>query len=337
MDTTCLDKLIGIKSLCPTTGQAPLFFLDDVEGVTQSRLAQLATERDGSGGMLANTLIGSSIRLMLADIDSLIPVNYRISNEITALCSSCNFSGFYQNASAAGTGIVIKNTSNSQYSSLIIDSLKVKINSAGEYSLTISDGQGNNKIITETFIVGGEINFTNIGYETNAKKVTITFNDPTVQLFTITCPASSSCGCGNSATSSVPTNIVVSGYVNGLENSTQYSILPCVRLRCSYDGIICTLVQSSPRLFGLSLLYLTASKVFAENVLSQRVNRTASFEKEEKQSESEYYYALYRERLTGNSKKGVLGIAQAIGNNLKTIKDQCVTCDSPVQVAWAIG
>jgi len=335
MNTECLNNLISLQNQCENATSTPLFYLDDIEGINQFTLSQLASEKTESGANLATSLIQSSIRLLLADIDSVMSPNYRISSSIVELCSSCNFSGFYSNASTLGTGIIVKNMSNSKFSSLLLDNLKVKVATSGEFVIKIDDHQGNVKEITQSFIANEEFSFININYETNSKFFTVTFNDNLVQLYSISCPVQSGCGCGSSNT--VPTSILINGYANGVENSTQYSILPCVKIKCSYDNIICSLVQSSPKLFALALLYLTASKIFNENLVSQRVNRTASFDKEEKKDKSEYYYELYRERLMGNPNKGVLGIAQAINNNLKTIKDKCINCDSIINVAWAIG
>lgn len=338
MNTSCLNNLVGLKSLCPAEGAtAPLFYLDDIEGMTQERLASLATVRDGSGGALATFLVESSVRLLLGDIDSVIPTNYRINGELSALCSSCTFSAFFSNATAQGTGVIVKNMSNSRFTSLIIDSLKVKLNSTGTFTLRLKDANGVTKDIEQDFVAGEELTIINIGFETTAKNVVIYFTDPTVSMNAVNCPAGSGCGCGSSSTSSIATDMVINGYVNGVESSTQYGILPCVKIRCSYDDVICDLVQASPRLFGLALLYLVASKAFGENVVSKRVNREASFDKETVESDSERYYALYRERLTGNPKKSVLGISQAVSNNLKNIKDKCVTCSNPMQIAWAIG
>lgn len=332
---TCFNNLIALKSLCPDAVQ-PLFYLDDIEGMTQDRLSKLATPRDGSGAALAQFLIESSVRLLLADIDSVIPANYKIKQELSSVCSLCTFSGFYSNATVAGTGIIIKNMSNSRFTSMIIDSLKVKVNTSGLFVLRIKDAAGVIKDISQAFIATEELTILNIGFETTSKTVQVYFTDTSIAMYTITCPANSSCGCGGAPTS-LATDIVIGGLTNGVEGSTQYGILPCVKIKCSYDDIICDLVKGSPRLFGLALLYLTASKSFEENALSNRVNRAASFDKETMQTYSEYYYALYRDRLTGNPKKQVLGIAGVVNQNLKLIKDKCVACDNPLGIAWATG
>lgn len=333
-----LNDLIGLKSLCKITpGINQQFFLDDVEGLSQERLSELASVRDVSGAALFDSLKDSAVRLMLADIDSAIPSNYRIKQEIDSVCSSCTFSGFFSNATAQGTGIIVKNMSNSKFSSMIIDSLKVKTASSGNYTIMIKDAKlGGSKLITLDFVAGEELAIQNIAYETLDTQVNIYFADPTVQLNAITCASGSTCGCGG-APKTLAADILIAGYVNGTESSTQYGILPCVKLKCSYDQIVSDLITASPRLFGLSLLYLTASKAFEENVQSQRVNRTASYEKEEKQSLSDYYYKLYRDRFTGDPKKGILGVTAVVNQNLKTLKDKCVACDSPNVIAWAVG
>lgn len=327
----CLNKLVGLKSVCETSNPEPYFYLDDVEGLTEGRLSQLATERDGNGKLLFDFLKGSAIRLMLADIDSVIPSNYKIKQELSSVCSSCSFSGFFSQAVESGTGIIVKNMSNSRFTSLIIDSLKIKIANTGTFNLIVGD-----KVVTQDFVADEELTIQNIGYETSEQTVKIYFSDPTVKLYSITCPANSSCGCGGSS-KTMATDIVITGMTQGIEGVTQYGILPCVKIRCSYDQIICDLVDASPRIFGLALLYLMASKSFEENVLSQRVNRTASFDKEDKKDLSEYYFTLYRERITGNPKKQIVGIAGVVNSNLKLIKDKCVSCDSPNGVAWAVG
>lgn len=331
MNTTCLNNLVGIKSLCTSDATAPLFYLDDIEGMTAERLAQLANKITKSGAGLFADLKQSAISLMLADIDSLIPSNYRVKQELSSICSTCSFSGFYTNATASGTGIIVKNMSNSKFSSLVITTLTVKVGTTGKFTLKVGT-----KAIEHDFVDGEEVTFENVNYESNAKQINIYFTDPTVKLYAISCPTTSACGCGGGP-KTMASDIAVTGYVNGTVSSVQYGIVPCVQIRCSYDSVICELVNASPRLFGASLLYLMASKAFEENVQSQRINRTASYDKEEKQSLSEYFYGLYRERLTGNPKRGVLGVASAIGNNLKLVKDKCVACDNPNQIAWAVG
>jgi hypothetical protein len=332
----CLESLIGLKSLCGTAKTQPVFFIDDIEGLNQSALAKLATAKNGSGAALAKDLIESSVRLILADIDSLIPTNYKINNVLTSICSSCTFTGFFQNSSHNGSGIIIKNISNSRFSTMLIETLKIKIDNTGTFTIKIADSNGKEKLITEDFVAMQEFTLTNIGFETFAKQVSISFIGDKLKLYSINCPTNSTCGCGGTTTT-VPLDVIVTGMDNGVENTVQYAFIPCVQIKCSYENIICDLVQSTPRLFGLALLYLFASKAFEENLFSERVNRTASFEKEYKQTEGERYYKLYRERLTGNTTKKISGITNVLDTNLKAIKDKCVTCNSPLGIAWATG
>lgn len=334
---TCFDNLVGLRSLCTTDAPQPLYYLDDVEGMDATRLADLAALEDGSGKTLAARLIDSSIRILLGDIESLLSPGYQIkANQLANVCSSCNWSGFYANASSLGSGCVVKDNSYSRFSSLRIESLRVKLNSTGNFSFKIDDGLGQVKTISYAFVAGQEVTFQNVNYTTKAKSMKIFFENPLAQLAQVLCPANSSCGCGG-APKAVPTDLQIKGLHVGAETDTQYGILVCAVIGCSYDEILCSLVNSSPRLFGLALLQLVASKAFATNAVSQRVNRTAGYDQEEKKADSEIFYGYYRERLQGSPRKNILGIAQAISNNLALIKDACVTCHSSVGIAWAAG
>lgn len=333
--TSCLAGLVGLKSMCGASVPAPVYYLDDIEGITQERLAKLASIQQGSGAALAQDLIDSAVRLMRGDIDSVIPVNYKIKQELASVCSLCTFSGFFGGVTTSGTGIVVKNMSNSRFSSMILDSLQVRINNTGTFDILISGTPG--KTITQAFVAGEILTIQNINYETTDKKFSIYFADPTVQVYSITCPASSGCGCGRPGNKTLATEIIIAGYANGVEGSTQWGLLPCIKIKCSNEAIICDLVRASPNIFGLTLLYLVASKAFEEGALSMRINRAASFDKDEKIAYSDLYYGFYRDRFTGNAKKGVLGISQVVNQNLKAIKDKCVQCDNPLGIAWATG
>jgi hypothetical protein len=334
----CFNNLVGLKTLCTSTDPAPQFYLDDIEGINQDKLSSLASPSQATGKALASDIIASAIRIMSADLDSIIPANFRMTNEIVNVCSTNTFSGFYSSASTLGTGIIVKNITGSKFSRMLIDSITAKVYTDGEFTLTIDDGDtGNLKTITHTFVAGQETIFQNVGYSSTAKQVKMYFNNAGVSLAQIITNTTSGCGCGGNK-STMAKDIVMTGLSSGVETIQQYAILPCVTIACSYDAIVCQLVSTSPRIFGLALLYLCASKIFENNSKSVRVNRQASFQQEEQKSDSQLFYEWYLERLRGKPAKGILGITQAINNNLALIKDKCVTCGSnPVGVAWAAG
>lgn len=335
---TCFNNLVGLKALCDATTPAPQFYLDDIEGVDQSRLADLASQSQGSGKAMAQDIIDSAIRMMTADLETIIPANFRMTNELVNICSTNTFSGFYQSASTLGTGVIVKNITGSKFSKMFIDSITVRINSDGEFSLIIADGVQENKVITFTFVAGQDTIFQNIGYTTTAKQVKIYFNNASVSLAQILTVQNSGCGCGGGNRSAMAKDIVMTGLSSGVETTQQYAVLPCVTIACNYDAIVCQLVTTSPKIFALALLYLCASKIFENNSKSVRVNRQASFQQEEKKSDSQLFYEWYQERLRGKPAKGILGITQAVNSNLSILKDKCITCGSnPVSIAWATG
>lgn len=336
---TCLKNLVGLKQLCNSVAIAPQFYLDDIEGIDQAKLAKLASEIQGSGKKMATDIIESAARLVMADIESSIPSNFMLTKEIVSICSSCTQSNFFTGVSANGTGIVVKNLTNSKFSKIHINSLVVKINNTGTFTLRIRDGKTeNNSSITQEFVAGEETVFSNINYSSGEKTVKIYFDDPAVSLSNITCPANSGCGCGASNNSTMTKDIMIMGLSAGIETTQQYGILPCVMISCNYDAIVCNLITSTPKIFGLALLYRCASKIFDENSKSTRVNRQASFDKEYIKTESERFEDLYRERMYGKPRLKILGITEVINKNLSVLKDKCITCSSnPFGVAHATG
>jgi hypothetical protein len=329
----CLTNLVGLKSKCGTASNQ--FYLDDIEGLGEAQLAQLASGNTQTGAALAESIIDSAARLMAADVASLIPTRYRLNGTLNQSCEAGNFTSFGVQAGTQGTGIRIKNTAISSFSEMVIESLKVRTTTTGDYVLKLRAEDELREIafhadaLVDTFIKG-------INFSTSKKYVDVIFDDPAIGLAAVDVANSPGCGCAGSAglQKNAP---AVAGLQNGSETTAPYGFVPCVSIRCGNDALLCKLTAEAPRAFGLALLYLCAAKIFEENVISQRLNRTASFDKGEKKDQSEFYYSLYRERLTGNTAARVSGVASIISASLENTRDACVTCDSPVNVAWAIG
>lgn len=326
----CLTSLIGLKELCSANATQPLFYLDDAEGLDRIALSQLAKPSNGSGKQFGIDIIESSARFLITDIETLIPKGYTIKSSLNSFCNVCTYTS--ATSSASQTGIVVKNISSSKNTYLVIDSLKVNIQSTGTYTIVLDDGI-EPKEIEYDFTAGTEVNIINIGYRTAAKSIKIYF-DESVLVTALSCPTQKSCGCSGS-TSGQSKDIQVKGLLSGAEFTTQYGFIPCASVVCSMDNIICSIVNQQPRLFALALFYRSAAKYFSEFAVTQRNNRNASFDEEEKLSLASQYMSLYYERLRGS--KNVKGISDNMASALNNLNDACVECIRPTGVAWAIG
>lgn len=326
----CLENLVGLKELCAENAVQPLFWLDDLEGIDRTALSQLAKQSNGSGKQFGADIIESASRFLMADIETLVPKGYSIKSSLNSFCNVCTYTGL--SSGSPFTGVVIKNLTTSLNNYLSIDSLKVMIASTGAFIIVLDDGILP-KQISHDFTAGTEVIITNINFKTTAKSVKIYFQDVGVLVTALNCPTTKSCGCSGSTAQSK--DLSVKGLLNGTEFTTQYGFIPCASVICSLDNILCSIVNQQPKLFALSLLYRSGARYFSEFQVTQRNNRNASFDEDEKLSLADRYLALYHERLNGSSK--VKGIADNMAAALNNLNDSCVDCKRQTGVAWATG
>lgn len=327
----CLEKLVGVKELCEENAVAPLFYLDDAEGIDRIALSQISKASNPSGLAFGQEIIESASRFLIADIETLIPKGYSIKSSLNSFCNNCTYTGL--SSALSKTGIVVKNVSTSKNAYLSIDSLKVMIASTGNFTIVLDDGIAP-KQIPYSFTAGTEVAIININFKTSAKSVKIYFLEDGVAVTALSCPTNKSCGCSGKKADASP-DITVKGLLNDAEFTTQYGFIPCASVVCSMDNILCSVVNQQPRLFALALFYRSAARYFSEFPVSQRNNRNASFNEEEKIEKAEYYTALYYERLRGS--RDVKGISDNMAGVLNSLKDPCVECGRMHSTAWAIG
>ncbi len=326
----CITDLVGIKNLCIESGVEPLFWLDDAEGLDRESLAQLAKASNGSGKTFGASIIDSSARFLMADIESIVPKGYAIRSSLNSFCNTCTYTSLATGSTF--TGIIVKNVSTSTNAYLSIDSLKVMIQSTGTYTIVLDDGILP-KVIPHDFTANTEAIITNISFKTSAKSVKIYFAEAGVLVTALNCPTTKSCGCSGQTQQN--REIQVKGLLNNVEFTTQYGFIPCASIVCSLDNIICSIVNHQPRLFALALFYRSAARYFSEFPVTQRNNRNASFDETEKINLANQYMALYNERLNGSGK--VKGIADNLAYILNNLNDPCIECSRMQLTAWATG
>lgn len=327
----CLDNLVGVKELCQENAIKPLFYLDDAEGVDRIALSQVAKASNGSGLKFGQEIIESAQRFLITDIETLIPKGYTIKSSLNNFCNNCTYTGLSN--SQQKTGIIIKNVSISKNAYLSLDSLKVMIASSGTYTIVFDDGISP-KAIQHDFVAGTEVNLININFKTSSKYIKVYFQEAGVAVTALNCPTIKSCGCSGRKADASP-DITIKGLLNDAEFTTQYGFIPCASVVCSLDNVLCNIVNQQPRLFALALFYRATARYFAEFPVTQRNNRNASFDEDEKISYAENYMQLYYERLRGSG--NVKGIADNMAAALNSIVDPCVECKRLTSTAWAVG
>lgn len=324
---TCLQSLMGIRTLCTVDKEYP-FWLEDIEGVDVTKLAKMAKGSNPNGKDFGTQLINTGARQMLGDIETLIRDGYRLNNIAGDMCSTCSLLPSY----TVNSGIIVKSTLPSRFQIMRITDLTILTNVTGPKILSLDDGLTVTTYPVE--LVSGVLIPIKIPYSTSQKTVKIYFTDPTVGLGQISCATPSSCGCGGSQKSNNPINI--SGMLAGVETTTQYGFLPCASIDCSYDSLVCNLINQMPNIFGLTLYYKVAQLYFDHKNVSDRNNDAVSFNEEDGKDRPKNYGQLYWAKMKGT--KDVAGLNKMISDYLKqNRKDSCVLCDSKAITAYVTG
>jgi hypothetical protein len=323
----CFQTLIGVRGTCnPKTAQ---FWLDDIPGIDLAKLAAVAEAVAPTGEKLAEKLIESASRLMAADVEAIYDAQYKVQNTLVVGCSTCSFTSNY---SAGARGVMVKNSTESSFSSLVIDKLTVKTNSTGTFTVVIDDGQAPREIEHE-FEAGVEVEFTGVNYVTKAKTVKIYFLEPEVLVPLLSCKKSGS-GCGCSGSAAVVSDLIYTGLTDGLETQNAYGFMPCSFIKCDASDLLCFVASSAPRMMGMALLYKTAELYFATNLKTARNNKVAGFNTDDIKESADSYRELYDQKLNGKTGRGVKDL---VFTTLQQTSDVCVVCNSLTGVAWATG
>lgn len=326
---SCFSNLVGIKNTCESYNT--IYWMDDIPGIDLSKLAMSAEAAIPTGEKLGAKLIESAARIMAADVEAIYDAQYKVQNQLVGGCSDCKFTANY--SAGIGKGILIKNNTTSSFSKMLLDKLTVKINSAGTFNIIITDDV-QSKTIEFEFDAGVEYEFTNIKFVTNKKAIRVYFQEPEVLQATLSCPRTSSTGCGCSGNSAVVSDLVYTGLSGGTEAQTGYGFLPCATITCEAADLLCFIAHSAPRMIGMALLYKTAEQYFETRVHSLRNNKLVGTKEPEGREDAKKYATLYKEKLNG---VGTRGVKDVVFTTLSQTMDVCVVCNSLVGTSWATG
>lgn len=323
---TCLTSLVGIQADC-TDNQA-FHYIEDIEGCDIKKISEIGNVQAPSGKSMAQNMIAQAAREMLGDIE-MAGDGFQLRQTFGDICSACNFQSSY----VAGGGAKVQNVIGSVYSLLKIFSIEVATNYTGSAVLVINDGK-----VAKTFdveLVAAEIITLKLDYQTDQKIVKISFADTAIQVSKIDCPTVRSCGCGGAVNATATDTIRYSGMTNGIDSSFQYGFKVCAAVVCDANLMTCDLIKQTPRAFALTLLYKVGAKYYSEAKLSDRINRFAGHDDDEKKDMVAYYNGLYTSRLRGkNDSKSIQSI---IKNYLRNRNDRCVVCEAAKSISYATG
>lgn len=328
---TCIEKLVGIKADCQDLN-CHRFYVEDLEGFDIDKLSKLATLQKPSGKQFAKDLISSSAREMLADLEKMMYNVYRLEETFGSLCGTQDYNVSTYVAAAA---LKITNSIVSNYAQIKVSRLEILSDYTGTTNLVFNDGSGTNSVY-EIELQAGVIMPILVDYTTMQRSVIINLSDNTIGLALITTPTSGGCGCSGQRSKS-QNSLQYSGLVGSVASSLQYGFRACAAIVCSNDMLICDMVNQVPNMFGLGLFYKVGSKAFSESLLTDRINKFALDNGEEKQTMKAFYADQYRFHMNGTkSAKGVKNVIEQYLRGRRN-QDKCIVCDSNLVIGWITG
>jgi hypothetical protein len=326
---SCFTDLIGIRGICEPPGTTPLYWVDDIPGVSLENLAKIVNaSATHTGKEWGFQLIERAARMMAADVEAIYDGTYKVENMLVNGCSSCTFLANY--ATGAERGVLIKNNTDSAFARLVIDKITAKVNDTGTFTIVIDDGESE-RLIPVDFEAGVILDIINVNYQTRRKEVRIYLLESNVPLAQLSCPRKTS-GCGCSGKSIVVDTLIYTGTAGGTESQQAYGFQPCAFIRCEADDLLCYTAHSAPRMIGMGLLYKVGELYFADRLHSTRNNRLGGTDNDTTEEEMKRYNKLYTDKLNG---KGTRGVKDLVKTALGNVNDVCVVCDAKMGTAWA--
>lgn len=323
----CMASLIGVRSDCLEYETPPVFYVEEIEGITIDILSKIANVNSPSGGMLAKDIIAIAAKEMIGDLQTLIGNGNSLIETFGDVCSTCNFGEVYQ----ASGGVKISNVVVSSYAELRISMIEIKANYTGPAVLVVDDGTPRNFAVNLTAGVEQPVK---IDYVTSKKVVKVYMQNSGIQMANISCKAQSGCGCGRTSEKSV-LSIRYDGLVGQANSSTQYGFKICAAVTCSTDIMMCSFAKQVPNLVGSILLLKVATKLYGEWYNSIRNNAATAVNPEQLVEMRDYFNNLYLLKMQGSSK--TKGLNKMLSDYLGKGRDKCVECETINTTGWAKG
>jgi hypothetical protein len=167
----CLDNYIGVRSLVEQCGADPSksrLYLEDLEGLTIGRIADIESGKTGSASKLFNQLLQRAGRQMMEEVKILLTPYWRTESAIEG-----GRLGSFQNTLCDDAELTIESHI-TPLSALVITEISVKVDYTGTITITLEDGS-----YTETKdveVVAGVEKF--VPWQYTAKTATVKFTTP---------------------------------------------------------------------------------------------------------------------------------------------------------------
>lgn len=322
----CLKDCLKIKGLCEEAECANYYLSGFVPYITKKHFVDLATDGK-SGKEFAEDLRCGAATEVLSDLQRINIRGVTISQAVKTQCYDCAFSSIY----TAGGGMLIEPIISSELSLLSIPSLKIKSNNSGPEVLQVFNAVGELVYQTTVTLSPQVIQTIAIPGEFKTSSLYVKFENEQVLLSNIICKKSG-CNCGSKKKNKF---LNFYGYNGTTKTSNTYGFIPCVKLTCDKDDLICSVAttENNKQIIARLMAYKIGIKIFGTMLLSTNWRETQmNIDKDAVQANLDALEGKYHELMFGSKsaygRGSTNGMAQILSQTAITMKDSCVVCNA---------
>jgi len=260
----CLFNLVALKSCAPAAGVAPLFFIDEIQGVSFDFFAAVATNSTPTGQATADRLIKQATESVLVDIQAKVNEVFTFRDSLELILPD-PWREAVLPPSALPRGLTLtRQTCCGKTACLYIESLLIAVGSDHQtLEITVADA-GVLSVYTVQDVVANQPFEVPISLTTTGQRILITL-PAGVQPYTLTQPYA---GCGCTGASPDMRCYRISGW-NGEENDGRtYGVQIRGQVKCCFENLLCIY---RPQIADM-VRFRAAMALAMEAHISQRVN-----------------------------------------------------------------
>lgn len=310
MIPACLSNLVALKSCPPQTGASPVYWLDDVQGVTFELFAAVSTNNTPSGNVTADRLVMQATDYVLADIQTKVNGNFTFRDSLELLLPD-PWREAVLPASTLARGLTLQRQACcGKTACLYIESLLIALGSDhATLDITITDS-GIQSVYTVENVVANEPFEVPIGITTTGQNIRITL-PPGVMPYTLTQPYA---GCECTGSSPNMTCYRLNGWNGAGNDGRTYGIQIRGQIRCCFENLLCIYRQQIADM----VRFRAAMALAMEAHISGRVN-TETLNQNALDIMYDNWNSEYHKRLGNWFQSARITIAR--------LKEPCIECE----------
>ena len=236
MIPTCLQNLVTLKDCAPTSGPVPVYYLDDVQGITFEMVAAAAQSATPTGPALAKRLVEQATDYVLADVYQTLLKRFIFRDSLELILPD-PWKEAYLPPSTLARGLTLQRQSCcGRTACLMIESLMVAVATDLEtLDITLTDG-AEQFVYTVENITAGQPFEVPINRRSTSEYIRITL-PAGVRPYTLTQPY---VGCGCSGASPNIRCYKMSGWNGNGNDGHIYGIQIRGQVQCCFENLLCT-------------------------------------------------------------------------------------------------